>query len=89
MSAPRMPEPTSVAMDVENFVNTEHDQAKRHDNRSVLDDDGAYRLHQLAAHIYALGHADGVDVQMTRDGGQRMRERAAAVEAVVAGGDES
>ena len=64
-------------MDIETWVTGRFDRAAKYDNAELLDEDGVYTLHQLAAHIYALGFADGVGVQQTRETGDRMRQRAA------------
>jgi len=52
-------ETPEVARIVEEFISTEHRDAARYDNRSVLDESGEWDLHRLAARIYELGYKDG------------------------------
>ncbi len=73
-----MPEPFEVTMLVETFVNDEHRNAQRFDNRTLLDQSGVYDLHTLAAKIYALGFKDGRVAESVRENGVRQRERDAA-----------
>jgi hypothetical protein len=59
MSTARTPEPRDVIQMIDDFIDAEHHDAIRWDNRSVLDESGVLGLHRLAAHIYAIGVQDG------------------------------
>lgn len=79
------PAPVEVTLLVESFVNSEHRDAAKYDNRSLLDQSGVWNLHDLAARIYALGFKDGRTVESVRENGMRQRERDAARAAASAG----
>lgn len=57
--SPVFPETPNAASAVEDFIDTEHDDARRYSNRSPLDHSGAYSLHRLAGRIYADGWGTG------------------------------
>ena len=70
-------EPPDVVRVVEDYINSELDQASKYDNRAPLDESGCWTLHSVAAQIYALGFDAGETTQMERERGQRQRDRAA------------
>lgn len=67
-----------VARQVETFVSEEFRQARQYDNREVLDSSGVWKLHDLAAKLYAQGFLAGRAVEGVRVSGERERERDAA-----------
>lgn len=75
-----MIEPPNVIHLVDHYIDQEVRDAERYENRTPLDDSGAWSLHQLARDIYALGVADGAEQARARAGSQRQRERNAAKE---------
>lgn len=76
--ADRSIEPMAVAQQVEAYAATEHEEARKWENRELLDESGVYQLHELAARIYALGFNDGRNSEMQRYEGKLRRERDAA-----------
>lgn len=76
---PSLPEPLAVAEMVERHVNMEIDQASRYQNRELFDGPGIHNLHALAAHIYAMGHEAGVQVEREKQWKQQSREAAELV----------
>ena len=73
-------EPFQVIQAVEDYVRSELADAANYDNRQPLDESGIWSLHDLAAQVYALGHADGAAAESARMSGRRDREREAARE---------
>lgn len=74
-------EPPAVVELIEGFVDDEHRDNARYDNRTLLDDSGVFSLHRAAAQIYAMGYRDGEMAQSARDRGDRRRERERSTEA--------
>lgn len=68
-------EPREVAEAVERYVERELADARKYDNRTPLDDEGVWSLHQLAAKVFALGFEAGEQVGEIRARGQRQRLR--------------
>lgn len=85
MADSQPPAPLEVTVLVESFVSSEHHDAAKFDNRSLLDQSGVWNLHDLAARIYALGFKDGRTAESVRESGVRQRERDAARAAASAG----
>lgn len=71
------PEPMEIAVLVESYVRREYEDAADIDSRSPLDEAGVYRLHGLAAQIYALGHSHGWNVATYRCDGATNRDHRA------------
>lgn len=71
-------EPSEVVQAVENYVLGELADADRHPNRALLDEDGVYALHRLAAHVYEIGYSDGEASEAGRGGARLTRAREAA-----------
>lgn len=69
------PEPHKIVQLVENYVDEETGAYAKHPNRNPFDEDGMYGLHQLAATIYAEGHAAGAHMQRERAVRARFRAR--------------
>jgi hypothetical protein len=69
-------EPREVAEAVERYVAAELADARKYENRTPLDDSGAWSLHRLAANVFALGFEAGEQVTEVRARGQREREAA-------------
>lgn len=61
-------EPNEVVHLIEGYVE---------DERAPLDEDAIYRLHAVAAKVYALGFYDGTCVANERNNRRRGRDRAA------------
>lgn len=59
-------EPPEVVQLVDGYVDKEHLDAEKYDNRTPLDDAGVWDLHQLAAEIYARGWRDGQNAETIR-----------------------
>jgi len=68
-------EPVGVAQMVDGYINSELEDAHRYENRDVLDEEGIYGLHALAARIYAQGFEDGRGAQFWKEQARRGRER--------------
>jgi len=77
-------EPKAITDLVETFVNDEHEDDRKYENRTPLDESGVWSLHQLAAEIFALGFDEGTRTQDARERGRRQRNRALADRAVKA-----
>jgi len=67
-------EPKAIAELVEEFVNDEHRDAGKWENRTPLDESGVFSLHRMAADIYAAGFEEGVRVEEARQRGKRERK---------------
>jgi hypothetical protein len=67
-------EPKAIAELVETYVSDEYADARKFDNRALLDESGVWTLHQLAAEIYALGFRDGAFTEETCERGKRQRK---------------
>lgn len=74
-------EPIPVVQAVERYVSKELSAVEQYTNKELLDDDGVYGLHQLAARIYEMGVRDGrmteAETYNYRIGRERNRQRAA------------
>ncbi|KQU49267.1 hypothetical protein ASG84_26310 [Rhodococcus sp. Leaf278] len=68
-------EPNAVVQLIEQYIDDEHRAAERADNKTALDEDGIYGLHNVAAKVYALGFYDGTCVANERHNRRRGRER--------------
>lgn len=68
-------EPMNIALMVDEYAATEHDAARRYENRELLDESGIYSLHELAARIYQHGFNDGRATEALRSQGSMRRER--------------
>ena len=68
-------EPAEIVQLVEDFVEREHHDNTKYDNRTPLDDSGVFSLHRLAAEVYAAGYHDGEQAERARRHGERRRER--------------
>lgn len=69
---PRIVTP-DIVLAVEEYVDTELQQAEKYTNRTPLDDSGIWSLHALAADLYAMGFDDGQRVEAERGRHQRRR----------------
>ncbi len=78
MSIDITPVPIDVVETIDRFISTEHADARKWVNRELLDDSGAYSLHQAAAQVYKRGYLDGAMAERARQNGERQRERFAA-----------
>jgi hypothetical protein len=67
-------EPKAIADLVEEFVNDEHRDAGKWENRTPLDESGVFSLHRMAADIYAAGFEEGLRTSEARERGTRQRE---------------
>jgi len=67
-------EPEEIVNLVETFVNDEHEDDLKYENRTPLDESGVWSLHQLAAEIYAAGFHAGTRTAEARDRGMRHRK---------------
>jgi hypothetical protein len=67
-------EPKAIVDLVETFVNDEHYDDRKYENRTPLDESGVWSLHQLAADIYAAGFEEGVRTEEARQRGKRERK---------------
>ncbi len=74
--------PLHLADLIEGFVESEHRNAERYDNKQVLDEGGVYSLYRLAATVYAAGFNDGNALALRQQSSARMRERERNREAV-------
>lgn len=74
-------EPIAIAQQVDAYVTGAIEDAHRYENSELLDENGIYGLHVLAARIYAQGFADGEATQSWKHSAQRSRERDAAARA--------
>lgn len=68
------PEPANVAQQVDSWVSDQFRNARKWENSELLDDNGTFTLHRLAASIYAQGHAAGEQVERNRANEQLRRE---------------
>lgn len=68
-------EPADVVRMIDQYVEEEYTQAGTYDNKGVLDEDGIYNLHTLAAEIFALGYEAGRASEAIRNQAKRQRER--------------
>jgi hypothetical protein len=68
-------ETPEVAKAVEEFIASEHRDAARFDNKSVLDESGEWDLHRLAARLYEIGYRDGRFAGEEIERARRMRRR--------------
>lgn len=68
--------PRALVNRVDEYVESELNQAAQYDNRTLLDESGVWSLHRLAAAIYAAGWSDGESAEAERDRAARRRERA-------------
>ena len=66
-------EPKVIADLVESFISSEHEDARKYSNRTLLDSSSAWTLHQLAAEIYAVGFDEGLRTSEAREQGTRAR----------------
>lgn len=70
-------EPREIVDMVDRWIDGEISSALRWDNKELLDEDGAYTLHRLAAGIYAAGWTGGSSATQERLWAQRRRDRKA------------
>lgn len=68
-------EPQPVADLVDQWVDRERNAAAQYDNKDLLDEDGIWSLHRLAAEIYTRGHDDGEIVADARNRAANVRKR--------------
>lgn len=73
--ADRPVEPSDIAMEVERYVDDQHDRASKFSNAPLLGESGVYDLHSLAARIYQSGFNDGARSESARHNGARRRAR--------------
>lgn len=67
-------EPASIVTAVDMYVDSELRDAGRYSNRRPLDESGIYRLHVLAAQIYATAWDDATRAAESRRSARRQRE---------------
>jgi hypothetical protein len=67
-------EPLVIAEMVESFVDSEHEDDRKYENRTPLDESGVWTLHQLAGRIYAAGFDEGSRTTEVRGRGRRQRK---------------
>ena len=70
-----IPVPIAVVETIDRFIGDEFRDAAKYSNREVLDDSGAYSLHEAAAQVYARGYQDGLMAERARANGERQRAR--------------
>lgn len=66
-------EPREVVDQVEAYVDSALDSAKKYTNSQPLDESGIFSLHRLAAQIYALGFRDGELAESLKQNNRRRR----------------
>ncbi|QPZ39715.1 hypothetical protein [Paramicrobacterium chengjingii] len=69
------PVPIEVVEIIDRFIEREHDAARKFTNREVLDESGAYSLHEAASSVYARAYHDGRMAERARTNGERQRAR--------------
>lgn len=67
-------EPNEVVHLIEEYIDDERRAAEKPETRTPLDEEGIYRLHSVAARVYALGFYDGTCVANERHNRRRQRE---------------
>lgn len=67
-------EPNEVVHLIEEYIDDERRAAEKSETRTPLDEDGIYRLHNVAALVYALGFYDGTCVANERHNRRRGRD---------------
>lgn len=68
-------ETRTVAQMVEQYVDTQFQQASKFENVNLLDESSVLELHEVAARIYAEGYRDGGAVERERITRERYRNR--------------
>jgi hypothetical protein len=69
------PVPIEVVEIIDRYIDNEHRDAQKFSNREVLDDSGAYALHDAVSRVYARAYHDGRMAERARNNGERQRAR--------------
>lgn len=69
------PMPIGLVREVDSYVRSELDDAKKFDNREPLDESGVWSLHRLVERAYAQGWQEGAEAES-----ERARARASRAE---------
>lgn len=67
-------EPNDVVRLIEEYIDDERRAAEKSETRTPLDEEGIYRLHSVAARVYALGFYDGTCAANERHNRRRGRD---------------
>ncbi|URC17680.1 hypothetical protein SEA_TARDUS_65 [Gordonia phage Tardus] len=67
-------EPQPVQSIVDDVINRFARDARKHPRVDEIPESATHALHQLAAEVYAMGYADGVNVESNRQYNERRRD---------------